>query len=53
MEECLKKTTDVGIFKFCGMQVIKHIFLYSIPYVSDEERRSMLEGIIKELEVVL
>lgn len=53
MEECLKKTTDLGIFHFCGMQVLKHIFLYSVPTVSHEERVVMLERVQKELEEVL
>ncbi len=53
MEECLIKTTDIGIFKFCGIEVLKHLFLYSVPYVSYDERRSMLERVKKELEEVL
>lgn len=53
MEECLKKTTDLGVFNFCGMQVLKHIFLYSVPTVSHEERVNMLDRVQKELEEVL
>ncbi len=53
MEECLRKTTDIGIFHFCGIQVVRHLFLYSVPYISDAERRSMLEKVKKELEEVL
>ncbi len=50
MEECLRKTADVGIFKFCGIEVIEHMFLYSVPYVSDEERSKMLELVEKTFE---
>jgi len=53
MEECLKKTTDVGIFNFCGIEVLKHIFLYAVPYVSDEERKAMLEEVKKALQEIL
>lgn len=53
MEECLKKTTDVGIFNFCGIEVLKHIFLYAVPYVSDEGRKAMLEEVKRALEEVL
>ncbi|RME08506.1 MAG: hypothetical protein D6804_07335 [Aquificota bacterium] len=53
MEECLIKTTDTGIFKFCGVEVLRHLFLYSVPYITEDERKAMLEMIRKELEEVL
>ncbi|MCS6956977.1 MAG: NAD(P)H-dependent oxidoreductase [Aquificaceae bacterium] len=53
MEECLRKTSDIGIFKFCGIEVVEHIFLYAVPYVSDEERKKMLEQIRSSLEVII
>ncbi len=53
MEECLIKTTDIGIFKFCGIEVIRHLFLYAVPYVRDDERKAMLDKVKKELEAVL
>lgn len=53
MEDCLIKTTDIGIFKFCGIEVLKHLFLYSVPYITEDERKAMLERVKKELEEVL
>ncbi|MEN3028436.1 MAG: NAD(P)H-dependent oxidoreductase [Aquificaceae bacterium] len=53
MEDCLRKTTDTGIFKFCGIEVVEHIFLYAVPYVSEEERKNMLNQVRKSLEEVL
>ncbi|WP_028950404.1 NAD(P)H-dependent oxidoreductase [Sulfurihydrogenibium subterraneum] len=44
MSECLKKTIG-GIFTFCGMKVIQHKIFYAVPYVSDEERKKMLEEV--------
>ncbi|MGC9120309.1 MAG: NAD(P)H-dependent oxidoreductase [Sulfurihydrogenibium sp.] len=44
MAESLRKTIG-GIFEFCGMSVIHHKLFYAVPYVSDEERKSMLEEV--------
>ncbi|MCS6876125.1 MAG: NAD(P)H-dependent oxidoreductase [Aquificaceae bacterium] len=53
MEDCLRKTTDTGIFRFCGMHVIEHIFLYAVPYVSDQERKDMITKVKSLLEDLL
>ena len=48
---CIKKTIG-GTFEFCGMKVLEHKFFFSVPYVSDEDRKNMLkevESIIKGL----
>ncbi|WP_297890026.1 NAD(P)H-dependent oxidoreductase [Sulfurihydrogenibium sp.] len=39
------RMTIGGIFEFCGMKVLKHKFFFAVPYVSDEDRRKMLEEV--------
>jgi len=34
---------DFGIFGFCGMEVIEHLYFSSVPYVTDDDRKRMLE----------
>jgi NAD(P)H dehydrogenase (quinone) len=41
--ECLKKIFSSGIFGLCGMEVILHEFFYAVPFVTDEDRKKMLE----------
>ncbi|MBU4304021.1 MAG: NAD(P)H-dependent oxidoreductase [Candidatus Omnitrophica bacterium] len=41
----LKATIEKGIFEFCGMQVIRHKYFYAVPYISDEQRKAMLEDL--------
>ncbi|MCX8076283.1 MAG: NAD(P)H-dependent oxidoreductase [Aquificaceae bacterium] len=53
MEDCLRKTTETGVFRFCGMHVIEHIFLYAVPYVSDQERKDMIAKVKSLLEDLL
>ena len=38
MLEAMKKTSDVGIFEFCGMQIEAHHFFGHIDASSKEER---------------
>ncbi len=42
--QCIKKTID-GIFEFCGMKVLEHKFFFSVPYVTDKERKDMLNEV--------
>jgi NAD(P)H dehydrogenase (quinone) len=42
--ESIRKLTDIGIFSFCGMEVIGHHYLSGVPYVTDKERQKMLDG---------
>lgn len=42
MFEAMKMTSDTGIYKFCGLEVIDHIFLPAVPTVNDEVRKSYL-----------
>lgn len=43
MIEAMKKTSDTGIFAFCGMTVIQHRFFGAVPYVDDAARKGYLE----------
>lgn len=42
MTEALKKTSDTGIFEFCGIESVGHLFFGSVPQAEDEELRQML-----------
>ncbi|NPA52550.1 MAG: NAD(P)H-dependent oxidoreductase [Aquificae bacterium] len=46
--QCIRKTID-SIFEFCGMEVLEHKFFFSVPYVTDSQRKEML----KEVETIL
>ena len=50
MIEAMKKTSDTGIFNFCGMEVSKHIFLGGIPSSSLEHRLEILESLHKHYQ---
>lgn len=43
--DALTKTQDAGIFRFCGMEVLDHKFLFGVPSVSHERRIEMLEEV--------
>lgn len=45
MTEALKQTADKGIFEFCGIEVINHLFFGSVPQVDDAARKQMLEEV--------
>jgi NAD(P)H dehydrogenase (quinone) len=45
MYDAMKKTSDEGIFEFCGMQVIDHIFFPAVLSVDDETRNEYLEKV--------
>lgn len=51
MHNSMKQTSDEGIFKFSGFEVIDHVFFGAVPHVDDETRRNYLNDvsvIIKE-----
>ncbi|HSV43327.1 MAG TPA: NAD(P)H-dependent oxidoreductase [Candidatus Bathyarchaeia archaeon] len=50
MVDALKKTSDQGIYAFCGLEVIDHLFFGSVPSVSDEVRRQYLVDLERWLE---
>ena len=45
MSEAFHKTTDVGIFEFCGMNVKQHLYLGEVPYINEEQGSAILEKI--------
>lgn len=47
MHNSMKQTTDMGIFNFCGIKVIDHVFFGAVPYVSDETRKNYLKEVEK------
>ena len=52
MTNSLKQTTDVGIFGFCGIKILDHLFFGGISSSDDATRKEMLktaEAKIKEL----
>ncbi len=40
-----EQTIDIFKFGFCGFKVIEHKYLCAVPFVSDEDRKSMLEEV--------
>ncbi len=49
MTDALKKTADTGIFDFCGVEPVGHIFFGSVPAVDDSVRKDMLETLKSKL----
>jgi NAD(P)H dehydrogenase (quinone) len=41
--EALRNSIDVPLRSFCGIETLEHIFFTSVPIVSDDERKQMLE----------
>jgi NAD(P)H dehydrogenase (quinone) len=39
----MNMSMDMAIFQFVGMEVIGHKYFSSVPYVSDQDRKQMLE----------
>jgi len=51
MFKSMGQTMDDGIFRFCGMEMIAHKYLTAVPYVTDDDRKKMLEdlkGFVRE-----
>lgn len=49
MHNALKKTSDEGIYAFCGMEVVDHVFLGAIPVVTDDIRKRYLSDVAKKV----
>lgn len=45
MFKSMAQTTGEGIFLFAGMELIEHKYLCAIPYLTDEDRKKMLEEV--------
>ena len=44
-KNALSTTHDVGVFGFCGMEVIRKELFYEVPMVTDEVRKEMIDRI--------
>jgi NAD(P)H dehydrogenase (quinone) len=53
MFSALEKTMDLGIFKFCGMEVVQHMYFTSIMSASEERRNNYLSKINDTAEQVV
>ena len=53
MHDALKQTSDQGIFVFCGVRVLDHVFFGGVPSVSDEVRKGYLETVKMRLPELL
>ncbi|MGG4142640.1 NAD(P)H-dependent oxidoreductase [Paenibacillus algorifonticola] len=45
MAEALRLTSDKGIFEYCGLEVMYHLFLESVPGSDEATRKAWLEQI--------
>jgi NAD(P)H dehydrogenase (quinone) len=44
-EEAMKKTIDLGILGFCGMEIVEHRYLCAVESADDAARKRMLEDL--------
>lgn len=52
MINSLKMTLDRGIFGFCGIDVVEHIFNGGVPSANDEQKKSYLDNIKESIRKV-
>ena len=45
MHSSLRQVSDEGIFGFCGLEVVQHVFFGGIPGTTPEQRAAMLEEV--------
>lgn len=50
MTDSMKETSDIGIFDFCGIESVGHIFFGAVPSVDDATRKGMLETLKGKLD---
>lgn len=53
MHNSMKQTSDIGIFNFCGIEVVNHSFFGAVPYVPDETRKDYLMEVEKIIKSTL
>jgi|OpeIllAssembly_1097287.scaffolds.fasta_scaffold88782_2 NAD(P)H dehydrogenase (quinone) len=53
MYRSFEQTIDSGVFRFSGMEVIDHIYYASVPYVTAEDRKTMLEDVCSQVRAKL
>lgn len=46
MYQAMNMTTNTGIFEFCGMEVIEHVYFPSVLSVSDDTRALYIESAV-------
>lgn len=44
-KNALRLTTEVGTYELCGLKVEQHVYCYSVPTISNDERVTMLKEI--------
>ncbi|MCX7635623.1 MAG: NAD(P)H-dependent oxidoreductase [Syntrophales bacterium] len=49
MFEAMRMTTDRGIYGFCGLEVVGHLFLPAVTTVDDATRRSYIEEVTRTI----
>lgn len=45
MHKSMKQTSDEAIFKFCGIDVIKHMFFGAVPSSTEDDRKKCLREV--------
>src|SRR5690606_9805111 len=45
LDKMVKTPIEIGLFNFCGIDVVDHQILAGVPFVTDGEREEMLEGL--------
>ena len=45
MFDAMRKTSDTGIYEFCGVKVLSHQFFGAVPYVDDAARKGYLDKV--------
>lgn len=43
LDKMVKTPMEIGLFNFCGIEVVDHQIFAGVPFVTDEEREEMLE----------
>jgi NAD(P)H dehydrogenase (quinone) len=50
MFSALNKTSNIGIFEYCGIDTIEHIFNGGVPSINEDARKEYLISTIKSFE---
>lgn len=50
MTEALKLTTDTGIYNYCGIESLGHLFLGNLPFLDNEARSDILKTVESKLK---
>lgn len=53
MLPAMHKTSDMGIWQFCGIEVAHHAFLGGVPMADDATRKGMLDQVRQAMEKLL